>query len=191
MADEIELKIAIGEPQGLRAALSELAARYCGRVLEFNHILDDARRSLKRASSALRVRETRPLDSDAAARCTLTWKGPRKPGPLKVREEIETVVTDARVMLQLLRHLGFDCLLRYQKRRETYALPPCEVVLDELPLLGWFAEIEGPSVAEVSATAARLGLDKLDPVTDSYVDLTAALGAQAADGALELRFTQI
>jgi predicted adenylyl cyclase CyaB len=107
---------------------------------------------------------------------------------IRSREELEIQVDDQAALLVLLDRLGFRPVLRYEKRRQTWHLAPCEVTLDELPQLGWFAEIEGPSPAAVQTTQATLGLDTADIVAETYVELTARYGRVVADGTRVLSF---
>ena len=74
----------------------------------------------------------------------ITWKGPRQPGALKSREEVELTVTDPADAALLLEKLGYVKVLTFEKRRQSWQLGGCKVELDELPLLGSFVEVEGP-----------------------------------------------
>ena len=79
--------------------------------------------------------------------------------------------SDAEVMEQILLRIGFVRVLRFEKRRETWTLEGCEVALDELPRLGRFVEIEGPSDAAVMQVRQKLGLEEAPLLTSSYVGM--------------------
>jgi adenylate cyclase class IV len=69
--------------------------------------------------------------------------------------------------------MGLEVAVRLQKRRTTYRLGECLVLLDELPLAGRFVEIEAPSEDAVRRAGERLGLEG-QPITDHYVALVLA-----------------
>jgi len=60
---------------------------------------------------------------------------------------------------------------RYEKRRTTWQVGPCEVTLDEVPHLGWFVEVEGPTEADVRQGLAEIGLADAPTVDRDYVTL--------------------
>jgi len=109
--------------------------------------------------------------ADSRQTVTLTFKGPRDPGPLKSREEIELEVADASAMLQLLERLGYRTILSYQKNRESWTLDDCRIELDEPPHIGLFVEIEGPDESAIRHVQRRLDLRDADLVRESYVRL--------------------
>ncbi len=109
-----------------------------------------------------------PTRGDAT---TLTVKGPAVAGPLKSREEIEITLDDAESGLRMLELMGFDEVVRFAKRRESWSLDDCRVELDTLPLIGTFVEIEGPDVEAISRVQQRLGLGSLAHFPMSYISL--------------------
>ena len=104
---------------------------------------------------------------------TLTFKGPRDPGPLKSREEIETEVADADAVLNLLERLGYVTILSYEKLRESWTLDDCRIELDEPPHLGLFVEIEGPNESAIREVQQRLQIADASLIRKSYVRLLA------------------
>jgi adenylate cyclase class IV len=62
------------------------------------------------------------------------------------------------------------------------------VVLDELPLIGSFVEIEGPDVASIEAVRRTLGLDAEPLLTDSYAAMLSAEIARRGLSSRELKF---
>ena len=83
----------------------------------------------------------------------LTFKGPVQPSPMKLREEIETVIGDGETMLRCLEALGYGVWFRYQKYREEFALGDVVIAIDETPV-GVFVEIEGGEQGIVDITRA-------------------------------------
>ncbi|MGE4223472.1 MAG: class IV adenylate cyclase [Vicinamibacterales bacterium] len=145
------------------------------RRLQHDVLVDTPDRRLLAAGSALRVR----ADGD---RAFLTFKGPVVPGPLKVREEIETEAASGAALLGVLAALGYTPAFRYEKYREEYAADGAIVAIDETPI-GTFIEIEGTAAA-IHALAAAFGYDDADYVTASY----RALFLAAAPGGTDMLF---
>ncbi|MEK6799216.1 MAG: class IV adenylate cyclase [Planctomycetota bacterium] len=173
MATETELKLRVPSHEPIRAQLRAVGAEYLSSVVETNTILDHPDGSLRKAGCGFRLRESRHADT-GEVECTLTYKGPREPGPLKVREELETLVEDAAAMRAVLQRLGYVMLLRYQKRRESWRLGECRVDLDEPARLGTFVEIEGPGEPAIRGVQNLLQLTSAKVVVRSYVALVEA-----------------
>lgn len=176
MALEIEIKLKLDDPHGLRARLRAAGAASTGQsVIELNQIFDTSDEALRRQGCALRIRQATPAGGGAAT-AILTYKSAGGDSEFKAREELETTVGDPAVMVSVLARLGYREVIVYEKRRETWHVGECEVVIDELPRLGWFAEIEGPSDGALRSCRSLLGLDDAKAERDSYIALTARHG---------------
>ncbi len=207
---ELESKIAVTGLDPVREKLRAAEAAYCGRVLETNRLLDNDSRRLAESGCGLRVRTVRAIDAanspasgtnppaepgaeggqtahpDRGA--TMTFKGPLQEAAFKQREEIEFELRDSEGVVRLLDALGYQPWLTFEKRRESWRLPPCKVELDELPRLGCFVEVEGPTEGDIRAALAALGLDASHSITKSYAALIAEQVGGSAGGPIELRF---
>jgi adenylate cyclase, class 2 len=160
---EREVKLRFDSPGAARTALGELGARPLRpRRLQDDVLLDSDDGRLQRSGCTLRVRR----DGEHSA---VTWKGPAQAGPMKTREEIETVVGRAEDVQRILASLGFVPRFRYQKFREELALDGLVVAIDETPV-GTFVELEGDE-ATIAAVAQRLGRGPADYVVASYRSL--------------------
>ena len=102
-------------------------------------------------------------NEDGDSRRRLTFKGPKQAGAFKQREEIEVDIDDAAAMLKIFSQPSLPPSLVFEKNRETFNLDGCEVVLDELPRLGTFVEVEGPDEATVTHVLEQLELDPARP----------------------------
>ena len=165
MSEEIEAKVRVDDPEAVRGRLHRWRGTGYGPVLETNRLFDDARRTLSAAGAALRLRQERPASlaegsgragpstgsgqAGSVLRTLLTYKGPRTESRMKRRPEFETLVGAAEPMIAILAGLGLAEIFRFEKRRTSWHVGLCEVVLDELPHLGWFVEVEGPDEEEV------------------------------------------
>jgi len=120
-------------------------------------------------------------------RAILTFKE-RFPGtsPIKHQREEETEVADAEALAAILKALGFEPALIYEKRRTRWKLGKAEVVVDELPF-GRFMEIEA-SESEIARVEKLLGADRLRAELETYPGLTARLGKKR-DSLIEARFS--
>lgn len=196
MRYEVEIKIALDGPAALRARLAEQGAVYAGRAFEINRLFDTPAGALRHAGCALRIRTSRPCGADGVAqpeglgRATLTFKGAATGGALRQREEIETGLDDAEAAAAILARLGFCEAVLYEKRRETWRLAGCEIAIDELPRLGWFAEIEAGEAAAVEPMRRRLQLERHQAAGETYVHMTVTHGTATAAGGHELRFPE-
>jgi len=188
MPQEIEIKQRLDDPDALHRRLHDGQARRDARIFEVNRILDTPDRRLLAADCGLRLRLGRPLDGPGPATATLTFKGPRRPGTPKMREELETPVADDALMTEILRRLGFAPVILYEKRRETWLFAGCRICLDELPRIGWFVEIEGPDAAAIDAVRRRLGLAENPLLAETYVELAAEHGVAGGGDCIRLAF---
>jgi adenylate cyclase class 2 len=157
---EREIKLRFRDPAEAREAiLAAGATPLRGRRLQEDCLLDTADGTLHRRRCVLRVRIE-------AGRSLLTFKGPVQSSPMKLRDEMETVVGDGVVFLRVLEELGFNLWFRYQKYREEFAREDVTVALDETPV-GTFVEIEG-SERGIADMAQALARTPDDYVLDSY-----------------------
>ncbi len=197
MPDEIEIKLRIDNPDALRRRLRELHADCQDQEDELNRIFDFPDHRLREADSALRVRTIREDDEPVAT--TLTYKGPRQATQPPRREQLETEIEDEQTIVAILERLDLREQIRYEKRREVWTLPVrpaggrnemVSVLLDELPQLGWFVEIEGPTPEGVLEAARMLRLDPDQRVCETYVELAAEHGQPDEHGVIVLSFEQ-
>lgn len=187
MPDEIESKIRVADHESVRQKLREAGAEYVGRVLETNRLFDDQKWTLLKSGCGMRVRDCKTLDGPVRP-ATLTYKGPLREGEFKQRNEIEVQIADSGAMIEILNELGFFERIIFEKRREGWRLRPCAVVLDEVPALGLFVEVEGPDPKTIKKTVSRLGLDAAASIRKSYVAMLAEGANTSATQPLEFRF---
>lgn len=173
MPEEIEAKVKLSDPEAFRRRMAARGVAAEETVFEVNRLFDDAAGRLRAAKSALRVREERRAADGTPLRTLLTFKGPQAPGPLKRRTEHELTVEAAAPLVAIFEALGLGESFRYEKRRTAWRVGGCEVVLDELPHLGWFVEVEGPTEEAVYACLAEVGLAGEPTIRQSYVGLLA------------------
>lgn len=174
---EREIKLRFDTPEAAREAVARTdATPLRGRRLQEDVLLDGSDEALRRQRSVLRVRSE-------GQRSLITYKGPVQPGPMKVREELETVVGDGDLMLRVLERLGLHVWFRYQKYREEFARESVVIAIDETPV-GTFIEVEGTEEG-ITAMAQALGKGPADYILDSYhrifLNCRESLGFQGHD----------
>lgn len=170
MAQEIEAKFRVDAHEPIRQRLQACSAQDCGVVIEQNRIYDRPDGSLRRSGCGLRVRACFDL-SDSLKSATMTFKGPVVPGAFKTREEIETSLADPQAATELFERIGFIPVLIFEKKRESWQLDGCKIELDEVPQLGLFVEIEGPSETDIREMCDRLGLASASHEKATYVGM--------------------
>lgn len=89
----------------------------------------------------------------------------------KVREEIQTEVSNIDNLIEIFRIMGFTERKRKEKIRHTFKLGDASVMLDKLPFMGCFVEIEASSIKALKAAARKLGFDPAAGSCDSYDNL--------------------
>jgi hypothetical protein len=98
---------------------------------------------------------------------------------MKLRDELETMVSDGPLLVRLLGELGFQVGFRYEKYREEFILNDVIVAVDETPV-GTFIEIEG-SAEGIRATATALG--RSAPATTCSIPTGRCLSSTASGAA--------
>jgi predicted adenylyl cyclase CyaB len=165
---EIEIKLRINSLDTIRHSLTAAHATRRGRVREHNIFFDRPDRSLLAAHSGLRVRlTTSPEHPEPQA--LLTFKGPPQSSGLHARLAYDLHLTPHDQIIPLLEALGFTRTLSFEKFRESWTLDHCLIELDELPHLGTFTEIEGPSEPAVLSVQQKLHLQDHPPIKPSYI----------------------
>jgi adenylate cyclase, class 2 len=186
MSDEIEAKIKVSDLATIRKKLEASGAVRKKKELETNTFFDAADHRLQSEDRGLRIRIA--VDETGKSRCTITMKGPLRPGQFKTREEIEFSSDKPEAAREIFKHLGYQPTLSFEKRRETWLFGNCEVALDELPYLGTYVEIEGKSEEQIAAARNSLGLSSLPLISIGYISLLWRYLQEHRIGEREIRF---
>ncbi len=131
-------------------------------------------RDLKERDEALRLRLS---SSGGSMSYSLTWKGPKLPGPVKARREVSfNFAEDPWALVDILERLGFSVVARLHKERRIYSGGGVSVYLDKVSGLGCFVEVEamgegGEAVSLVEEVVSSLGLDRYPSTVKSYLEL--------------------
>ena len=186
---EVELKFAVADHRLLTAKLHEWNAVDLGKEWHRDTYFRHPCRDFVQTKEALRIRRVEVQEVGAQDRfieSRITYKGPKLPGLVKARQElewdVEAVDSNADHFEQLLTSLGFEAVLTVAKQRQSYTVAyegkQIVVALDTVDKLGTYVEIE--TIAEqvtqvesaravVQALAEQLGLHEPEP--RSYLTL--------------------
>lgn len=152
---EYELKFKIKDRKAIFSRLASLGAEDLGRRKELDIYIGSADKSLR-----LRKYGRKGL---------LTYKRlVETKTRAKVREETETEVSDIDNLIEMFRIMGFPERKRKEKIRHTFKLGNVFVMVDRLPFMGYFVEIEATSGGALKKAALRLGFDPAKGSCDSY-----------------------
>ena len=160
---EREIKLRFASADAARQAIVRAGAvPFHQRRLQQDFLLDTADGQLRGASAVLRLRVE-------PERTLLTFKGPVQAAGMKLRDEIESLVTDAAAILAILDRTGFRVWFRYEKYREEFLHGDVIAAVDETPV-GVFLELEGAERG-ITAIAEALGYGPEAYLLDSYRSL--------------------
>ncbi len=180
MSFEVEIKFRVSDPRELADRLAAMGLPRGPEVEHEDLYLAHPSRDFARTDEAVRLR--RVGDSNA-----ITYKGPKRGGPTKTREEIEVPFQEGAEglagMATVFERLGFRPVAKVSKRRTTFTVERVGrrilVVINRAGDLGTFAEVEtiarddeGLAEAQqaVITLAHALGLSEVEP--RSYLRMT-------------------
>jgi adenylate cyclase class 2 len=164
---EIEIKIKIDQVEAIRKQLLLLKFYLSEKeYFESNMVFDSPPQKLYKSDSLLRLRK-----KNNSAILTLKNKvqSGKPDSGYKIRNEIESVVSNAENIQKILFALGYEIFFIYEKYREVYRQKDVIVTLDRTPI-GDFIEIESDR-DRIDETAHLLGFEKKDYIIDSYYTL--------------------
>jgi adenylate cyclase, class 2 len=191
MSYEVELKYRLVDHDQLASRLRERGAARGATITQEDVYYNHPARDFALTNEAFRIRRVvseKPALGSAdpnesgfqRERNLLTYKGPRRAGPTKTRQEIEIALAPGTTALEgfaeLLKNLGFRKIAMVRKSRTAFHLTEqghqIEVALDAIAGLGRFAEIETQAATEADLPAAQsavlglasaLGLTEVEP----------------------------
>ena len=175
MSIEIEAKLKVDSLQEVEDKLKQLNAEFVEEQHQCDTHFDDSDNNLMNSDSCLRLRYQK---SNNKTRYLITYKGAKEESSFKKRREIELEILDADSMKELFAALGYKKTMQIEKIRRLYKYGGCEVALDNLKLLGYFVEIEGPDEKVINNVQKTLGLEQAKHIPVSYAALIADKLAQ-------------
>jgi adenylate cyclase class 2 len=185
MSYEVEQKYRTVDHDRVLRQLLELGAVAAGTLDQEDTYLNHPSRDFALTGEAFRIRRSGEENR-------VTYKGPRRNGPTKTREELEIPFESGddstQRMLRMFQTLSFRPVATIRKRRELLHLDflkeHLEIALDTAEGLGSFVEIEAIAADQadlpraqraVLDLAERLGLKDVEPRSYLRMALEAAL----------------
>lgn len=159
---EIEICFKISDIKKFRQLLQKIGAQ-CTEHWQGRDIIFDKRNELSAKGEILRLR----LRKQWGEKAKLTYKWPYQDHIFKIREELETWVDEPMIILKLLERIGYEPVIQYEKKTDLWEYKGVELVVEMLPCLGYFMEIED-SEKEIRETAKILGYDVGKGIKKSY-----------------------
>lgn len=176
---EYEVKIPVDDLSKVEDALRKAGAKLEAHLKETDYYVDLRQCNGVPKDSALRVRKTVNLmTGETKGKITCKTTPPGTLGGVKVREEIESEVSDPDAVVKAFMKLGF-LVIRVSKERKVYAgVEGATVTLDNVEGLGNFVEVEvmnpeGPEdyVKRLNRIVNLLGLQGRPTITKPYIQL--------------------
>ena len=155
---EYEVKFKIEKSQPVAAKLKRLGAEDLGRSRETDIYMQSGEKAVRLRKSGC---------GGALTLKSLVCKKTKA----KVRKETEVNFDNADTLIEIFKRLGFSEIKRKEKIRHTFKLGKALVLLDRLPFMGYFVELEGPSEQGIKTAAEMLGFDYKKASNKSYEDL--------------------
>ena len=162
---EIEVKHKVKNKTQLKKIRLKLKQKavFRKKEKEINIVFDSIKGELKKKGILLRLRKD--------SKNKLTFKTPIKAkGKFKERKETELIVKNFERTKKILEEMNFFPAFVYEKKREYFDLNGTEILVDELPFIGYWIEIEGnkKGIAEVEEV---LGLKEKNRIVKNYLQL--------------------
>jgi|JI9StandDraft_2_1071091.scaffolds.fasta_scaffold70329_3 adenylate cyclase class 2 len=138
---EVEQKFRLNDVGALEKRLMESGASFVSNQEEVDTYLRHPSRDFSQTDEALRIRQIGDWS-------VITYKGPRKKGPVKVRKEIEIPIVQKTLpmWLDVWSSLGFEEVAQVRKNRRAFKLEYKQrrftITLDHVKDVGDFAEVE-------------------------------------------------
>lgn len=178
VVNEVEVKFKIDDVASYENKIKSLGVEFVKDTEEINYCYDNSDNKIVINDELLRIRKVSEKfnNKEISYKTILTFKGAKKLGSeLKEREELELEVSNAEMLSLIFERLGFKATTIYEKKRKTYNYKNSEIVIDKLPKLGFFLEIEGKR-EEIFEICSSLNLNINDSVKDSYAEFASKAG---------------
>lgn len=167
--NELEIKIQIDTEERFLKVYNTCCALFGpphSHALQLDQYYDTLDGQLKKQDLVIRIRSNN-------GKQTIALKSPRVElsSGMTNRIELEFLSAEAEKVHQDLLNQGLQPNESAEKERWTFIHNECEIVLDKLPFIGSFVEIEGPSEAAIHDIVLLLDLSQCQVVRKNYGEL--------------------
>src|ERR1700722_4897806 len=134
--------------------------------LQLDEYYDTTDGQLKKQDLVIRIRSN-------GEKKTIALKSPRieLPSGITNRIELEFLSAEGEKVHEQLLNQGLNPNEAAEKERWTFIYNDCEIVLDKLPFIGSFIEIEGPSEVSINKIVHLLDLSSCQVIRKNYGEL--------------------
>ena len=167
--NELEIKISIDTSELFKQVYdtcNKLFGPPTSHLIQLDEYYDTPDGRLKNQDLVIRIRSN-------GKKKTIALKSPRVelPSGMTERIELEFLSADGEQVQEQLVKQGLNPNEAAEKERWTFVHDDCEIVLDRLPFIGTFIEIEGPSEDVITKMVHLLGLSSCQIVRKNYGEL--------------------
>jgi predicted adenylyl cyclase CyaB len=171
MPNETEIKVRLASDEQVSSVLALCRTLYRGgsETLQRDEYYDTVGEKLKEQDLTLRLRS-----ADGTLKVAL--KSPRifLSETIHQRIELEFSTDDETQLRQQLKRQNLSATAVIEKRRWTFKSDKAEIVIDKLPFIGAFVEVEGVDLASIEAILESLHLSSVHAVRQNYSELLEA-----------------
>lgn len=167
--NELEIKIQISSEEHFQAiyeSCNKLFGPPVSHVLQLDEYYDTPDRQLKKQDLVIRIRSN-------GEKKMIALKSPRVelPSGMTNRIELEFLSAEGEKVDEQLLSQGLNSNEAAEKERWSFIYDDCEIVLDRLPFIGSFIEIEGPSEVAIHKIVDMLDLSSSQIIRKNYGEL--------------------
>jgi adenylate cyclase, class 2 len=170
--NELEIKISLGSDEHFKQVYdtcNKLFGPPTSHLQQLDKYYDTPDEQLKKQDLVIRIRSN-------GDKKTIALKSPRVelPSGMTNRIELEFLSAEGEKVHEQLLSQGLNPKEMAEKERWTFIHKDCDIVLDKLPFIGSFIEIEGPSEIAINDIVILLNLSSSDVVRQNYGELMMA-----------------
>lgn len=167
--NELEIKIKITSKEHFQAiyeSCNKLFGSPISHLIQLDEYYDTPDGQLKKQDLVIRIRSN-------GEKKIIALKSPRieLPSGMTSRIELEFLSAEGEQVQKQLLSQGLHPNEAAEKERWTFIYDDCEIVLDRLPFIGSFIEIEGPSEEAIHKIVDLLNLSSCQIVRKNYGEL--------------------
>jgi predicted adenylyl cyclase CyaB len=168
MLNETELKLQLGSETEFNRVLS-WCEQHLGQALKLqqrDEYYDTVTEDLEKQDLSLRLRNTN-------GKVLVAMKSPRVflTATIHDRIELEFAAADPDEVLKTIARYGLKATAITEKRRWEFQRDDFKILVDKLPFIGCFVEIEAPSVQRINEIVSMLSLSRDQGVNKNYSEL--------------------
>lgn len=176
---EIEIKLPLRDPHETFNILIKHGFQETAQIREEDTYFNSVHHDVKKRDEALRIRTSTDCRS-GISKAEINFKGPKLDKVSMSRMELETEVSDAEILKNILIHLDFSPVASVSKMRKYLKCGRFTACLDQVKGLGDFLELEVIAEQEsereeilsrMEELLAILGYHMSDTVQTSYLSM--------------------